>query len=418
MSLKKMFCACIAVFVFDVCAGDTLSLDAYVKMALAHNVQMRMAEASVKSSIASEKSALSALLPHVNANAQVTRSNSTASATSNYYGAGVTANQLVFDFGKSWYTKGASSKLVDAARINEKGTMQNVVVNAVTAYYQYLLSTKLREVALDALRQMQQHLEQAKILFETGKQARYTVSAAESDVAKASVSVITAESNVRLAKVQMDVAAGISLNDSVILADSLDKKELEIPLADAKSFAKENRPDLLAFQRQCESAKLQLQSAKMTLFPSVNASAGYGIDKFDNGSGWENNWNVGVNLSLSLYAGGALRASIDQASAAYDEIAAQYEQAQLTDMSAIEQYFYEKVEAQQSIDANRKLIASAQDALSLAQERFTAGIAASLEVTDAEVTLANAKSSYAQALYNYRVAHANLLASMGNGLEK
>jgi len=71
------------------------------------------------------------------------------------------------------------------------------------------------------------------------------------------------------------------------------------------------------------------------------------------------------------------------------------------------------LEAAEKISATRKLIESSQLSLQLAQERFATGVAATLEVTDAELVLANAKSSLASALYDYRTAHAKLLAAMG-----
>jgi outer membrane protein TolC len=290
-----------------------------------------------------------------------------------------------------------------------------VALNAKTAYFNYLLSRMLYAVAQEALSQTQAHLAQANILFETGKQAKYTVKTAEVDVANASVNLITAKNGVKLAKVQMEVASGYALGDSLLLTDSLVAPEADITREQALKGAIDARPQLASLRARLEAAKLQLTSAKTALLPDLNASGGVGYgSRSADASSWQQDWNVGVNLSVPIFQGGALVASIEAAKASVDGAQATLESNIQSIKSEIDQDYYGKMEASERIAATQKLIESSQDALTLAQERFIAGAAASLEVSDAELTLANAKSSHAQALFDYRTAHAKLLAAMGD----
>ena len=402
----------------SVCAQSAapLSLESYITLAKRQNPQVRISNAAVQSSMANQSSALSKLLPHVDANAQAGYSQAQrqipSASTGGDYSAGISANQLIFDFGKSWLSNSASSKSVDAARYDEQDVQQTVVLNATAAYFNYLKAQMLFAVAQDALSQASAHLEQARALFETGKQARFTVTKAEVDVANATVSVITAKNGVRLAKVQMDVAAGTTLSEPIVLADSLDVREQDIAREEAVSRAMEGRPELVALKARCEAARLQLTSAKAALLPDLNANASSGYRRTDV-TDWTWNYSVGVNLSASIYEGGALVASVRSASAAYDQATAQLDLKKQAVASEVEQHYYEKADAFERISATKKLIDQAAEGLDLSQQRFAAGAAPSLEVTDAEATLAGAKSSHAQALYDYRTAHANLLAAMG-----
>jgi outer membrane protein len=392
-------------------AADTLSLGSFVSIAVRNNPQTKISKASVQSAIANQKTALSRFLPHIGANAQAGLSQSqvqSPAATGGEYSAGVSVKQLIFDFGTSWFSNSASLKQLEAARQEEKGDILTLVLNAETAYFTYLLSQKQYSVAQEALVQYQAHLEQAKVLFETGKQARLAVSKAEVDVADASVKVITAKNGVRLAKVQMEVAAGTALSDTIVATDSLDVREQDIPLERALSRAMEARPELAAQRAQCEAARLQLTSAKTALLPDLNASASSGYRMTD----WIWNYSVGVNLSASIYEG-ALAASVSSASASYDQAKAQLDLKKQAVASEVEQDFYEKAEAFERIAATKKLIDQAVEGLELSQQRFIAGLAPSLEVTDAEATLASAKSSHAQALFDFRTAHAKLVTAMG-----
>ncbi|HUI92279.1 MAG TPA: TolC family protein [Chitinivibrionales bacterium] len=397
-----------------------MSLQSYIELAKKQNPQMRIANAEVASNIASLHSTRSRLLPQVNGQASAGRSMAQVSPPfsgvvyDNNYSAGISGQQLLWDFGKSYFATRAGSTLIAAAREDAISSLQSVVLNAKTAYFNYLLSQMLLATALDALSQAQAHLDQAKILFEIGKQPKYTVTAAEATVANATVSVITAKNGLRLAKVQMEVAAGVGLGDSLELTDSLVALEPDITRERAHAIAGDSLPQLVSLRARLEAARLQLISAKTALFPSLNATAGAGYGSRDvYASDWNQNWSVGVNLSVPIFEGGFLVASVETAKASYDQAKATLDENVQNALSAVDQAYYSKAEAAERIIATQKLIESSQQSLQLAQERFAAGAAASLEVTDAEVTLANAKSSHAQALYDYRTGHAKLLAAMG-----
>jgi outer membrane protein len=424
MSYNHVRAAFIGAFLFGCMSYaqpvNTLSLESYINLAKKQNPQVRISDAAIASGVAAWKSTRSRLLPQVSGQADAARSMAQLSppfngvSYGNAYSAGVSGQQLLFDFGKSYVSSRAGLKLVQAAREDATGSMQTIVLNAKTAYFNYLLSQKLYDVAVEALSQTKAHLTQATILFETGKQAKYTVTAAEVDVANATVNVITAKNGVKLAKVQMEVAAGDTLGDSLALTDSLVASEPDITREQALARATDSLPLLASLRTRLEAAKLQLTAAKTALFPDLNATAGIGYGSRNvYASDWQQNWNVGVNLSVPLFEGGFLVAAVDAAQASVDLAAATLEQNVQSVRSAIDQDYYGKIDAAQRISATQKLIESSQLSLQLAQERFAAGAAASLEVTDAELVLANAKSSHVQALYDYRTAHARLLAAMG-----
>ena len=55
----------------------------------------------------------------------------------------------------------------------------------------------------------------------------------------------------------------------------------------------------------------------------------------------------------------------------------------------------------------------AEENLEIANGRYTAGVGNPIEVTDAEVSLINAKTSYNQALYDYKIASSSIEKAMG-----
>ena len=70
-------------------------------------------------------------------------------------------------------------------------------------------------------------------------------------------------------------------------------------------------------------------------------------------------------------------------------------------------------EAEERISTAELTVRQAQENYEIANGRYAAGVGNPIEVTDAEVALANAKTSYIQALYDYKVSRASLEKAMG-----
>jgi outer membrane protein len=404
--------------IISAASADTLSLHDYVKLVLAHNPQPKIAASAVQSSLAAKEKSRSSLLPHVGASAGVARAGSGSTSGLNASSAGIDAQVLLWDFGKTPFQYKASGRYLDAARYDLQNTLQTTVLNARTAYLNYLLSIQLMAVSEDALKQAQAHYDQAGTLYEVGKQAQIVVTKAKVDVANAQVNLIHARNSLNLARVELETVAGIPISDPLVLTDSLGVLEDTLALSDALARAQRNRPELLASQSRLESSRLQLRSARAAYLPSVNASASY---DWRNSSAstlpapdWNNpGWSVGAALSLPLFQGGSLHAGVMQADAAVKQAEAALDVTKLSVAQEVQQNFLGEAEARERILATAVLVEQSAESLRMSQERYRTGIATPLEITDAEVTLANARSSHVQAQFDYRVAHAKLLLSIG-----
>jgi outer membrane protein TolC len=293
-----------------------------------------------------------------------------------------------------------------------------MVLSARTAYFNFLLSEQLLKVNEDALKQAQLHYDQAKTLFEVGKQAQIAVIKANVDVANALVNVIHARNTLKLARVQLETTAGIPISDPLVLTDSLGNVEDSITMNDALTQALQKRPELLASKARLEAARFQHKSAVAAYFPSVNTSGGYDWRNSSTSTlpapDWNNpGWNIGAALSIPLFQGGALHAGVRQADAALKQAMASLDATTLNVTQEVQQNVLQEIEARERISATTVLVAQASESLRMSQERYRTGIATSIEITDAEVTLADARSGHVQAQFDYRVAHAKLLSAIG-----
>lgn len=93
-------------------------------------------------------------------------------------------------------------------------------------------------------------------------------------------------------------------------------------------FTIEHRPDLAAAQLRTESAKAAFNKAKLTLVPDVAITGSAGWDYGDPGSAqWENMWNVGAQISMPIFTGGAIVSGYREGRNGYDAAVASKEQA-------------------------------------------------------------------------------------------
>jgi Outer membrane protein len=415
--------------------ADTLTLKNYVVLSLKNNPQYALATSSVDASRAERQTALSNLLPSIDASGDLSRRESNGKTTffprtdsaftvsgttsQNSASTGINGKILLYDFGKTPLQYKAAGKSLTAAEFNFKESIASIILNARTAYFNYLLSTQLLIVNEDALKQSGEHLRQAQTLFDVGKQAKIAVTNASVDVANAQVNVIHARNGVKLAKVQLETIAAIKLGEPIVLTDSLNGAEDSITEADAEKRALESRPEILSAKANLETADLKLRAEKASFFPSLNASGGFGWGAQDDASisrsDWNTapNWNIGASFSVPIYEGGAIRAAVAQAQATVKQSKAQFDVLILAVAQQVQQYYLQEADAHERINATDVVITQAIENLQLTQERYKAGLGTSVDLTDAEQTLANARSSHVQALFDYRIAHANLLLAIG-----
>ncbi|MGB7567090.1 MAG: TolC family protein [Chitinivibrionales bacterium] len=433
---KRMSCICFCALPFLLTVrADTLSLKNYVLLSLKNSPQYAIATSSVDASRALRQTALSNLLPSIDAGGDLSRQEANGNTTffprtdsaftvsgttsQNSAFAGINGKVLLYDFGKTPMQYKAAGKSLTAAEFNFQESIASIILNAKTAYFNYLLSAQLLIVNEEALKQAQEHFKQAQTLFDVGKQAKIAVTNASVDVANAQVNVIHARNTVKLARVQLETVAATKFGEPLVFTDSLSGAEDSIGENEAEKRALESRPEILSAKASLEAADLKVRAEKASFFPSLNASGGFGWEAQDNASisrsDWNAfpNWNIGASLSIPIYEGGAIRAAVAQAQSTVTQSKAQLDILILTVEQQVQQYYLQETDAHERINATAVVIQQATENLQLTQERYKAGLGTSVDLTDAEQSLANARSSHVQALFDYRVAHVNLLLSIG-----
>jgi TolC family type I secretion outer membrane protein len=400
---------------------DTLSLRDCVDITIQNNPQLKIAIGNYESTEASYTETKSILYPQVNFQTNWTKTSGTiligANAFNvNYssYTLGFQLQQLIFDFGKTYSQISAQSSITDASYQQMKGTRQDLILNTHIAYFNYLMTQRKKIVAQEIVKQAEEHLNQANGIYLVGKSPEYDVIKATADLATAKVNLITAANNVRLAKLQLEDALNMKFVEDIHLRDILEVAQDSIQLDTAFSIAMKNRPEVLSSKSIVEANKSLLTAAWAANFPTISAAGGYNWRSFALNNPFDNSWNAGVTLSVPVFLGFALDAGIDKAKANLNVAEASDVYVIQTVLLDVEQQYLSLQDSKETIVATDFLVKESEETLKLAEGRYREGVGSALEITDARVSLYNAKNSYIQSLYDYQVNYTRLLRAMGN----
>jgi outer membrane protein TolC len=225
--------------------------------------------------------------------------------------------------------------------------------------------------------------------------------------------LLVAQNNRHNAHLQLLRAMNMRLDTDVELTDKLQYLPVDaVTMEAAKAQALKERPDLKAQQEREANARLSASATRMERMPSVSAFGDYG----SLGTALNNSVptrSVGIQIKVPIFDGG-------RRDARRQESASQYRSETVRTNDLKEQIELDVRLALDSLQTADQEVKVAQEGLELAnseltqaRRRYDAGVAISVEVTDAQTRLERARDNHTTALYNYNLSRLDLAQAMG-----
>ena len=180
----------------------------------------------------------------------------------------------------------------------------------------------------------------------------------------------------------------------------------------------ERRPDVAANERRMAAANAQIGIARASYFPTITLSGTGGFESssiaswFNGPSGF---FSVGAAALETLFDAGRRRAISDQAKAAFNESAANYQESVLGAFQEVE----DNLAASRLLEGEAKTqdaaVASAQRSLELSNNRYKGGVATYLEVITAQSTALSDQRVAVQIAGRRMTAAVGLIKALGGG---
>ncbi|MSN26913.1 MAG: TolC family protein [Geobacter sp.] len=398
-------------------AAPTLTLEEALTTALKNNPQIVEAKENLNGVDARTGLALSNYYPQISIAADWSRGRSYLTVlqgikTTEVNTEALYLKQTIYDFGR---TAGA----VATARGNREATdqalavtLQDLKLRVRSAYYLLLATEKQVMAVRETVTAREGVFRQADEFFKQGIRAKVDVARAEATLFAAKTSLIRAENNREMARVELANAMGMeSLGDRTLVEPF--SLSLSLPeRTSSQQDALRNRPELQQFAALKLAATGNLKTAKSSYLPILSgvASVGYADRDFPPAG---NVWGLGLNLTVPLFSGFSSVEQVREAIAAVNSLEARQNSLRLQISKEVESARLGVNEAAARMVSTEKEVVAANEGKSLAEGRYQEGVGSIIEVSDAQSQALDAQTSNIQAKYDYYTAVARFGRAVG-----
>jgi outer membrane protein len=307
----------------------------------------------------------------------------------------------------------------DAAREDLRAVRGSQALVATQAYVGLKHANETVEIAQEAVRLVEAHLERVRTFRDVGLIGRNDVLKAEVALAEANERLIMARAAAAVAQTALALTLGLPPEQEIVPVEQLadPPPEFDASLEACVEVARRKRPELTAVAKRVSQAKLARDIARWAIVPQLVAVAGYQHAEGHGMFAPENAYFVGGVLKWDLEWGAKWNAaSAASAKARQAQVGARL----LSDAVYLEvkTAFHDLKAAGETLQVTRAAVINSEESLRIEQERFDVQASTTTDVLDAQLALTMARLSHSAALYRSYVSRASMLKAMGTITER
>ena len=425
IGIRPMMMAALALCTLGATAQETLTLtlDQAIEIALSDNPTIQVAEQTVQLKKISNKETVMGLLPEASLAGSYTRTIKKQTMVMmgqkieigipNQYQGGLSVSLPIF--APTLYKSMKLTKTDVALAVEQARSSKQDLVNQVTkAFYQTLLAQDSYAVLEKSFAQSEENFRIVNAKFEQGRVSEFDKISAEVQMRNLKPSVISARNAVELSKLQLlvlmniepetefeligslkdyeeSVYAGILTADTNSLKDNSALKQMDMNvkmLQQTLSLNKQNFAPVVALQFNymytCMTDNFKFKDYEWNPYSNVSLSISVPLFKYSNFSNMKKtNIQIGQLMQNRDYTARQL---------------AMQQQSYLNSMAA----------SAEQVSSNKEAITQAEKGRTIAEKLYEVGRGTILELNSAEVALTQAQLTYAQSIFDYLSAKADL----------
>ncbi len=413
-------------------SGDVLTLKDTVELALKANLGIKRSQEEINAAEAIRHSSLTKFLPTLGASYNAIHRNEERTQPS-LLGAGrpiVTSPQDQYTFSTSFtqpiftgfgiLNEYKLSELgLDRAEVSAKLIRQDVILDAKNAYFSVLKNQKLLEVAHQTVTSIASQKEVAENFYKVGLSPLNDLLQSQVQLANAQQQLTTAQNNLEIARTRFNTVLRRPVNASVLLMDEVNYTAIEEKLDDCLLQAQKNRLEIQVADLDIGMAEKQVKLNEKDYFPSINFTGTYART----GDDWEAHggegisdsasWNVQATATWEFWQWGRTGYGRKEKLARLAQ--SKYKKTEINDSINLEvkSSYLRTKEAEQNIVTIEKAVEQARENLRITEEQYKEQVATQTDVLVAQTLLTQTQTNYYNALYDFKIAKAFLLRSIG-----
>ncbi|RQR35727.1 RND transporter [Burkholderia sp. Bp9143] len=405
-------------------------LQRLIEVALRNNRDLRLAALNVEAAEAQYGIQRSARLPSIDAGARFTRQRTAADtqsnpplleSTQNHYGVNVGISAFEIDlFGRVKSLSDAAFARYLATDHGRRAVQISLVGAVADAYFAERLAQEQRALAERTLGDWQRSLDLARRLKEAHQASGVDIAQAEGQVASATADLEARTRTVEQARNALRLLLGSEPPKDLPEPLPLEQQPVMTQLpAGLPSELLYRRPDIQQAEQNLVAANADIGTARAAFFPRLSLTSSIGFLSPAMGSlfaGGQNVWSFAPQVTVPIFQGGRLRSELRLAEVRKSSAVAEYERSIQTAFREVADGIAGRETFGRQIEAQTRVVASAERRTDLSNLRYRAGVEGRLELLDSQRQLYAAR----QALLDLRRSElANAVAlykALGGGL--
>jgi outer membrane protein TolC len=362
----------------------------------------------------------------------------------NNWSAWLYVTQPIFDAG-AFIGVGTAGRFQALQRETVRGQAQRVASQVRRTYYQALLAHEEVRLTDESIKRTEASLRETEGMYRAGLASSYDVLRLEVRLANLRPNLKRAANVALAAERDLSVQLGLADVTPVQIAGQL--RDIDLAALDANEganlelvrlvgiqnaldrsveslhqLARRMRSDLRQAQLNVELENARLKYEQTQRYPRLNAFFNAGLISQEDGSldpfGENKNQRttsaaLGISLEVPIFQGFQRSARIEQQRITREQANVQLKLLEQQAVNQIQTALEALEEARERAEAQGEAVSQARRGYEIVSAQYSAGVSSQLEVTEGEVLLRESEFNYAQAVYDYLIAQAQLDDAVG-----
>ena len=325
-----------------------------------------------------------------------------------------TVSWPLYTGGKLKYGIESAKYLEQAVKLDSAQDREQILMNIVNACINLYKSYQAIALVKENLQQSQQRVKDLSNLEKNGLLARNDLLKAELQSSNIELTLADAESNYRLASINMNIMIG--LPEQTMLVP--DKAGLALPASiktiDAyEQDALQNRKDISALSVRKKAANIGIANARADYYPSIALTGGYIAADIPKFLSVTNAVNIGVGVKYNLSSLWKTKTKIEQAKTTVQQLNASEEMLNDNIRVDINRAYQNYLVGQKKIEVYEKAVTQATENYRITKNKYSNALATTTELLDADVALLQTQLSVTNAKADLFLAYNRLLQAAG-----
>lgn len=299
-----------------------------------------------------------------------------------------------------------------------RATVLALVADVARAYFELRDFDRRLEIARSTIQSRQESLQLAKDRFEGGLTTEVDMRQAEAELRRIEAMVFDLERLVAMKENELSVLLGRNPG-AILRGRALEEQKLPgaVP-AGLPAELLDRRPDVRVAEQTLAAATANIGEAKALLFPRISLTGSFGFTstELDNLlEGPSRSWNILGNLLQPIFNAGKNKRRVEITESRQRQMLYDYERTILLAFQETEDALvaYRKTGEQRQTQA--AWVAAERKVLELADLRYRGGVAAYIEVLDAQRSLFTAELEETETIGSHLVWLVRLYKALGGG---